>query len=227
MVLAAGLGLRLRPLTETTPKCLLPLGGKPMLEWWLQKLAGLGVEEAFVNGHHLFEKVHDYVTKRPGPPAVSFAHEARLRGSAGTIASLAGKLAGEPFWICYADTWIGDDLTPLAAKHEQSAPAMTLGVFKTARPKKCGILELDVHGRVISFVEKPVVPRSNLAFAGVALAGPRLLARLPKSAFKFPLDLGKHVLPQMVDEGLCAVELARVIDIGTPESYERARRELA
>jgi mannose-1-phosphate guanylyltransferase len=86
IILAAGLGTRLRPITSTTPKCLVPINGVPLLELWLRDCERAGVEAVLVNTHHLAERVEEFVAARRGIP-VTLAYEPTLLGSAGTIAA--------------------------------------------------------------------------------------------------------------------------------------------
>jgi mannose-1-phosphate guanylyltransferase len=86
VILAAGLGTRLRPITSATPKCLVPINGVPLLELWLRDCERAGVEAVLVNTHHLAERVEEFVAARRGIP-VTLAYEPTLLGSAGTIAA--------------------------------------------------------------------------------------------------------------------------------------------
>src|SRR5689334_17748935 len=103
IILAAGLGTRLRPITATTPKCLAPINGVPLLELWLRECERAGVEAVLVNTHHLAERVQDFVAARRGIP-ITLAHEPTLLGSAGTLAANWDFVdGGESFLVVYAD----------------------------------------------------------------------------------------------------------------------------
>ena len=84
-LLAAGLGSRLRPLTDRTPKCLLPIGGRPMLQIWLEQMGSWGVTDVLVNTHHLWEQVEAFASTWRGKAKLHLAHEPDLLGSAGTL----------------------------------------------------------------------------------------------------------------------------------------------
>lgn len=220
-LLAAGLGTRLRPLTDTTPKCLVPVGGRPLLHWWLRVCERLGVREVLLNTHHLAPQVREFVRTRTSSVKVTLYHEEKLLGSAGTLAVNKAFVAGEPsFWIFYADTLVGADLAPLARLHHEKKSDLTLGAFTSADPKSGGVLELAPDGKVLSFEEKPARPRSDQVAAGVYVAGPRLLSALP------PLtgDLARDVYPRLMDNAY-ALPLSPVIDLGTPANYARAQKE--
>jgi len=220
-LLAAGLGTRLRPLTDRTPKCLVPVGGKPALYWWLEICNRLGVADVLINTHHLAEQVRTFVKARTGGPRITLFHEDALLGSAGTLAANKNFVAGErDFWIFYADTLIGADLAPLAALHRARGADLTLGLFKSPRPQSGGVVELAPDGKILSFEEKPAKPKSDLVAAGAYVGGPALLAALPPNAG----DLSRDVYPKLL-RNAAGVALDPVIDLGTPESYARAQKE--
>lgn len=220
-LLAAGLGTRLKPLTDSTPKCLVPVGGRPLLHWWLRICERLGVEQALINTHHLAAQVREFVRTRTTSVKVTLYHEEKLLGSAGTLAVNKHFVAGEKeFWIFYADTLVGADMSPMVALHRSKKADLTLGLFRSPDPQSGGIVELSPEGRILSFEEKPARPRTDLAAAGVYLAGPRLLAHLPKLAG----DLSRDVYPKLMDNA-CGLVLDPVIDLGTPQRYALAQKE--
>jgi mannose-1-phosphate guanylyltransferase len=227
-LMAAGSGTRLKPLTDKTPKCLLPLGGQPMLHWWLKLLEEFGVQSAIVNTHHLPDQVRAFVRSRHYRVQIRLFHEPKLLGSAGTIAANRNFINGEEsFWIFYADTLIADDLSDLLSLHKKNQSCLTLGLFSSPDPSACGIVELDSENRVCSFEEKPKRPRSNLSAAGVYLASSSIFQYLP-SVCDIPLqglDLGKDIIPQLVRCASGIMLKGPVMDMGTLESYKRAQRE--
>lgn len=220
-LLAAGLGTRLRPRTDTTPKCLVPVGGRPLLHWWLRICERLGVKEVLLNTHHLPDQVRAFVLSRAAPVRVTLFHEEALLGTAGTLAANRRFAAGErDFWIFYADTLIGADLRPMAALHRERGADLTMGVFRSPDPRSGGVVQLGPDGRVLSFEEKPARPKSDLVAAGACLAGPRLIAALPALAG----DLSRDVYPVLMSNAY-GYPLDPVIDLGTPERYAQAEKE--
>ena len=220
-LLAAGLGTRLRPLTNKTPKCLIPIGGKPLLHWWLVICKRLGVREVLINTHHLADQVRDFAKSQDSSVRIKLFHEDSLLGSAGTIAANKDFVDDESdFWIFYADTLIGADLMPLALLHRATKSDLTLGLFQSLDPKSGGVVELSKTGEILSFEEKPKNPKSNLVAAGVYVGGPELLNALPAGAG----DLSKDVYPKLMNNA-CGLILDPVLDLGTPESYAHALRE--
>lgn len=222
-LLAAGLGTRLGELTRETPKCLLPVGGRPLLDRWFEMLAAAGVEEVLVNTHWLAERVREHVEDSDPPLAVRLVFEPALLGSAGTLAANREFVDGdEAFLVVYADNASSADLGPLRARDDDAIG--TIGLYRAENPRACGIVELDGEGRVIGFEEKPSRPRSPWAWAGLLWARPAVLDAIPD---RVPADLGHDVLPRLVGR-LRGVEITGYHrDIGTPESYRRACEELA
>ena len=223
IVLAAGVGSRLGALTETTPKCLLPVGGRPLLDYWFDALAGAGVNHALINLHHHADQVRAYLQARTQGIRVETLFEPDLLGSAGTVRRAWDFVSGdEDFFIVYADNFSTVDLDRLHAFHRSKGnPCLTLVAYPTDEPHRCGIVELDDDGRVVSFEEKPAHPKSNFANSGIHVAGAGLYDYLPDHA---PADLGFHVLPRLVGKMYGYVTDEYVQDIGTPETYNRVQR---
>jgi mannose-1-phosphate guanylyltransferase len=223
-LLAAGLGTRLRPITDHTPKCMLEIGDRPLLGIWLDALADVGVSEVLINLHHLAPVVHAYLADRSGPPVVRTVHEPELLGSAGTLRANRDFVAGEPMFLAVnADNLTDFDLSVLVEAHRSGGAPATLSVFRTPRPTECGIVEVDADGRVRGFVEKPAEPVGDLANAGLYAFHPDVLHEITGPA---PRDIGFHLLPGLVGRAR-AVSLgdSYFIDIGTPAALRKARGE--
>jgi mannose-1-phosphate guanylyltransferase len=227
LLLAGGLGTRLRPLTETIPKCLVPIAGRPLLDYWVEGLARAGIAEARINTHAHAERVRDYIesVNASGRLHLVETYEPELLGSAGTVAANAELADGaESVVILYADNLSDIDLRPLVAYHRRHGDPLTMVLFRTPNPRACGIVELDAQSRIVSFVEKPEQPKSDLANAGLYVldaAAYRAIAAM--RAF----DLGFDVLPQLVGRMRGWVWGGYFRDIGTHEALERARHDAA
>ncbi|HXJ25813.1 MAG TPA: nucleotidyltransferase family protein, partial [Streptosporangiaceae bacterium] len=130
-LLAAGLGTRLRPMTDHTPKCMLEIGGRPLLDLWLAELDRAGVTEVLVNLHHLAGMVRAHLAARSGPPAVRLFEEPELLGSAGTLAANRDWVHGEEFFLAAnADNLTDFDLRLLVEEHRRGGAAATLAAFR-------------------------------------------------------------------------------------------------
>jgi len=220
-LLAGGLGTRLRPLTDRTPKCLVEVGGRPMLDIWLDALADAGVDEVLVNTHHLAGLVEEHVAARSGPPVVHLRHEPELLGSAGTLLANRSFVDGEEMFLALnADTLTDADLRALVAAQLAGGAVATLTVFSAPRPSECGIVEVSGR-RMVGFVEKPAHPVGDLANAGLYAFSPDVLDEIPEP---LPRDIGFDLLPRLVGRaGVFPLGDALVLDIGTPAALDRAR----
>jgi mannose-1-phosphate guanylyltransferase len=222
-LLAAGLGTRLRPLTDTVPKCLVPIAGRPLLAYWLALLERHGFEEVLINLHHLPDQVRQFAKDARSRVRLTLVEEPVLLGSAGTVRVNREHVSdGRPFLVAYADNLTNADLSALMDAHTRHRPLLTMALFRTEEPTRCGIAELrgEAGGEILTFVEKPTHPRSNLANAGLYVADARVIERIPTHV---PADFGHDVLPGLV--GHMRGELLRgdLIDVGTNESYARAQ----
>ena len=222
-LLAAGLGTRLRPITDTTPKCLVEIGGRSLLDIWLDALAKAGAHEVLVNTHHLAGAVEAHVARRSMPPAVRLSHEPVLLGSAGTLLANRDFVANdEMFLVVNADNLTDFDLGLLIDAHRAGAAIATLSLFRAARPSECGIVEV-ADGLVVGFVEKPAEPRSDLANAGMYAFHPAVLDEIPEP---LPRDIGFDLLPRLVGRARAvALDDCYFLDIGTIAALERARAD--
>lgn len=221
--MAAGGGQRLHPLTLRTPKCLLPVQGRPLLEHWLRHCARHGVEEVLVNLHAHPEQVREFVGRRPGPPRVRLEYEPRLLGSGGTLRANRDFVDGEDrFLIIYADNLADVDLTALLRCHAEAGAPLTVALFRAPDPRACGVVELDGGGRVQRFEEKPREPFSDLASAGIYAASPALFDFIPDREFS---DLGRDVLPRLVGRMHGFRVEGFMMDVGTLQAYEAAQRD--
>ena len=222
-VLAAGLGTRLRPLTDRMPKCLVEIDGRPMLDHWLDALAAAGVDDVLVNVHHLHELVEEHIEARAGrPPFVRLVHEPELLGSAGTLRANRDFVAGEPSFLAInADNLTTFDIGRLADAHRAAPSLATIAVFRAPHPEQCGIVEVE-DGLVVGFEEKPSHPRGDLANAGLYVFDTAVLDLIEGDS---PVDIGRHLVPQLVGRSrVLDVGDAFFLDIGTPEALEHARR---
>lgn len=225
LLLAAGLGTRLRPLTDHLPKCLTTIAGRPLLDWWIDRLADAGVVEAAINSHAHPRKLRAYVraVNRSGRLRLTEWHEPQLLGSAGTLAAHPDFAddADEVLIVC-ADQFGDVDLSALLAYHCGHGDPATLLLYHSPRPHTCGIVELDPDNRVVSFVEKPAVPRSDLANGGIYVVS---AAAYREMAAVGGRDLGFDVFPRWVGRMRGWTWSGYHVDIGNPEALARARSD--
>jgi histidinol-phosphate phosphatase family protein len=226
LILAGGLGARLHPLTNTIPKCLLSIGGQPLLGYWVECLAEAGITEARINTHAHAGRVREYIelVNATGRLRLAESYEPKLLGSAGTVTANADLAdTADEIVIIYADNLSDIDLRPLLAFHRQHGDPLTMLLFRAANPRACGIAELDGEGRIVSFVEKPERPNNDLANAGLYVVN---AAAYREIAAMGAFDLGVDALLRFVGRMRGWVWGGYYLDIGTHEALERARREV-
>lgn len=227
MVLAAGLGTRLRPYTLVTPKCLMPVCGRPLMDWTLHWLRRFGVTECVVNLHHLPEQVQGFVGDGSRYDLrVHYSLEPELLGTAGAVASVAEFFDG-PFYVIYSDNFSQWDLTRLKDKFEEQGPAGTIAVHWREDVTWSGMVEFDGAGRITRLVEKPKPEQvtSHYVSAGFFYLDPAVLEYIPRRG-RF-CDFGFDVFPAMLRAGerLYAVKMDDpIIGIDSKEALERANQ---
>lgn len=226
-LLAAGFGTRLRPLTNTVPKCLVPISGTPLLEIWLDLLLHHGVNEVLINTHYLHQQVHSFVNiynKKYKGLIVREYHEQVLLGSGGTVKANSSFVTDcEDFFICYADNLTNIDLSSmLEYHHSHKNSILTMALFRTNKPSQCGIVSIDKDGLITNFIEKPNNPSCNLANAGVYIARKSIFKYFSESDF---IDFGKDVLPKIVGKMYGWETHDYLLDVGTIENYKKANEE--
>jgi mannose-1-phosphate guanylyltransferase len=220
-LLAGGHGSRLRPLTDSLPKCLVPIQGKPLLDIWLDLCARSGISEVLINLHAHVRLVEDHLSGKCSPVSVRVAHEHRLLGSAGTIVANREWINSDPaFWVFYCDVLTNTNLRRMHEFHFLHGAVATVGLYQVPDPSRCGVALTDSSGIITSFEEKPKNPRSNWVFSGLLLASPSLLDFIPTIV---PADIAFDVLPRLLGK-LQAYHISDyVLDIGTVPNYQRAQ----
>ena len=214
LVLAAGLGTRLRPLTDHVPKALAPVAGRPVIEHLLDRIDG----DVVVNVHHHAEQVRARLGGR-----VAYSHEPVLLGTAG---ALRGARIAEDVMVLSGDGHHEVDLAALAAHHRAAGAAATITVKRLADPSCCAQVELT-DGLVTRFAEKPPQQFTDLASIGLYCFTPAALEHVPAGR---PSDNARQLVPALLAAGLpvAAYETeARWSDIGTPDELLRVNLELA
>ncbi|MGC8638942.1 MAG: HAD-IIIA family hydrolase [Isosphaeraceae bacterium] len=225
LLLAGGRGTRLRPLTETMPKCLVPIAGRPLLDYWIDRLLEAEIREARINTHALAEQVRSYIARvnSRGHIHLVESYEPVLLGSAGTVRANADLAdTADQVVLIYADNLSNIDLRPLLDFHRTHADPFTMVLWHAPNPRACGIAELDALGRIISFTEKPPRPATDLANAGLYVVDAQLYREI---AARRAFDLGFDVLPRLAGRMRGWVWGGYHLDVGTPQALEQARRD--
>ncbi|WP_315782712.1 nucleotidyltransferase family protein [Bradyrhizobium sp. SZCCHNPS1003] len=226
LLLAAGIGSRLRPLTNTTPKCLVRVHDRPLLDYWLDLVFEGGIERALLNTHWLAEQVRAHVAQSRWRDRIDLVHEDELLGTGGTVLANRAWFGDQPFLVAHADNLTDFDVAGLLSAHRNRPDGciMTMLAFRTDDPSSCGILELDDQHRVIAFHEKVKNPPGNLANGAVYVFDPAVITDI--AALGKPIvDLSTEIIPNYLGRILCVETSGYHRDIGNPESLRRAHLE--
>ena len=178
LLLAAGLGTRLSLLTDNWPKCLMPIGERPLLEYWLETLYSSDVGEVLVNLHHHSEKVQEFLNRPRFHKWVSSVIEETLLGTAGTLKANREYFQDCTTLLVHADNWCQCDFADFLYYHRKHRPkhcSITMMTFESPTPETCGIVEIDDDGVVLAFHEKSNNPPGNQANGAVYLLEPEIL----------------------------------------------------
>ena len=236
ILLLGGLGTRLRPLTNDTPKQMLPVCGRPMIEWVCEHLRRHGVDEVVLSlGYRAEAFTAAYPRGRIGQLPYEIAVEPEPRGTAGAVrfAAEASGITGS-FLVLNGDVLTDLDVGALASMHESSGAEATIALQPVADPSPYGLVATDPSGRVLSFSEKPepgsasaVVPggeRPTIS-AGTYMLTSRVLDRIAPGQ---PVSIEREIFPQIVADGTLTGLISDTywLDTGTPQQYLAANLDI-
>jgi len=227
LLLAGGFGSRLKPLTDRIPKCLVPIGEKALLEYWLEHLfepsAEGRIERVLINTHYLPQAVEAFIEKSPWHHHIDIVHEAHLLGTAGTLRTNRAWFGDEPFLLAHADNLTNFDLAAFQARFASRPPTCvgTMMTFLTETPSSCGIAEVNDFGVLAGYHEKVVNPPGNLANAAVFLLDARIHDQL--ATHEDDSDFCGQSVPRLIGQLNCFHNSTYHRDIGTPEAYAQAQ----
>ena len=218
LLLSAGYGKRMRPLTLTTPKCLIKVNNKTLLEMWLEKFSQLRVKNIIINTHHLAEKINNFV-KKNFREKVTLVYEPKLLGTAQTILKNYEKLKNDDCIIVHSDNYCEDDLFDLIKtfNNKPKECLITMMVFKTKFPKTCGIVEKNKNNVLINFFEKVKDPPGNLANCAVYIFSKEMIDVI-KEKYPKSIDISKDIIPNLIGK-INIYETKNIFyDIGTKKT---------
>ncbi len=231
MILAAGDGTRLRPITLETPKILVPLFGRPVVLYIMSWLKSHNISKIALNLHHLSDKVCDYLGDGSSfNMAISYSWEETLLGTAGAIKKMSSFFDGT-FIVVSGDTVTNFNLTEMIRLHKERNSKATIALIETSIPEGGGLVKIDDKGKVLSFLEKPkfeeIGGRSSapvLINAGTYILEQQVLDYIPEGRF---CDFGRDVFPKLLELGIpmFTYKLNQddiFIDVGTIKKYKQA-----
>ncbi|AXS39075.1 nucleotidyltransferase family protein [Breoghania sp. L-A4] len=227
MVLAAGLGTRMRPITETLPKPLVPVAGKPLLDYALDRLASAGVQSVVVNVHHLADQVERHVAGRTAPAVILSDERAALLETGGGVTKALPHLGEEPFLLLNSDSFWIEGMRPnlevLAERWDDGEMDGLLLLASTVNSvgyDGTGDFEMESGGRLSRRVDREVTP---FVYSGVAMLHPRLFEGAPEGAFSLNL-----LFDRAIEAGrLYGVRMDGIwLHVGTPQAIGEAEEAI-
>lgn len=223
ILLSGGCGTRLRPLTVSTPKCLVPIKGVPLIDVWLANLRDVGVGRILINTHYLAKAVEGHFESSQYREMVSLTFEEVLLGTAGTLYQNIHFYKEMDGYLIHADNYCLANLSEFYAAHlaRPSCCLITMMTFRATNPSECGVVEIDERGIVIGFHEKVEYPPTNLANGAIYLLSKEFLSSY-KVNFRDAKDFSNDVLPKLMGKIYSYETNDSLLDIGTMERYEQA-----
>lgn len=228
LLLCAGEGTRLRPITNSIPKPLVPINQKPLLEYWLENLSKIGIEEFLINTHYLNEQIEEYVNASPLKNKITLVYEKELLNTAGPIIENKNFFTpDEPFMLVHADNLSFCDFDAFIKSHKNRPKNtdITMMLFKTDYPQSCGIVKLSKNKIVQQFFEKVKNPPSNLANGAVYICEYSIIDYL-ESLNKKKIDFSLDVIPNYLGKINTFLNTVYHRDIGTVDSYNQSQKEV-
>jgi mannose-1-phosphate guanylyltransferase len=230
MILAAGFGTRLKPLTLSLPKPMFPVLNRPLLEHTLNFLSSQGIQDIIVNVHHLPNKIVDHFGDGSKfGVRLKFSHEEEILGTAGGLKKAQPFLEDETFLVINSDVLADIDLTKVLSFHNEKKSCLTLVVRQDAHPEKYKPIELADDGRITRFVDasinNPPTTTQRVMFTGIQIMEPEIFSRIPSGKF---FGTAEGVFPAMIEDGLPVYGVLHNkywIDMGTRETYIQAQAD--
>ncbi len=228
IILAGGYATRLRPLTLTKPKAMLPILGKPLLDWIIESLARAGIRQIVLSVRYLSDVIkYRYRNLENNNIELVFVEETKPLGDAGPLRLIHERVGlDETFVVIYGDVFSDVDIAKLVEFHHRKNGIATLTLVEVDDPSRYGVAVLDSEGRIVDFVEKPQRSEapSNLANAGIYVFEPDVIKYVPTDRAS---KLAKDVIPKLVRNRVAYGYVHRGLwnDIGVPSDYLKANME--
>jgi mannose-1-phosphate guanylyltransferase len=227
VVLVGGQGTRLRPLTETVKKELLPLVDRPILDHTLDRLVRHGVHEVVLSSSYLEETFHAFIQARHGDPSITWITEAEPLDTGGAIVNALPALdTGEPFLALNGDILTDLDVTRMLALHRDRGAVATIALTHVEDARAYGLVPLDGDGRVLEFREKPADLVPGDINAGTYVLEPSALEVWERGV---SVSIERTIFPSLIEDGrplFGFVSDAYWMDLGTPQAYLQATFDL-
>lgn len=228
VLLAAGKGIRLKPLTDNTPKVMLLINGKPVLEYNISLLVKHNIKDIAINLWYSPQKIKKYFKDgKDFNTNIVYSEEKELLGTAGALKKLSNFL-DTTFVVVYGDVISNINISDMIESHKKKKGIATVALYvEKENPKAKGLVEINEGLKILNFIEKPEKPVSNLANAGIYILEPEVLEFIPKNKH---FDCGHDLFPLLLSKGKkiygYLLKNEYLIDIGTIEKYNKINKDV-
>ena len=223
LLLAGGMGTRLKPLTNFLPKCLVPINGRPLVDYWISALVENNITEIVLNTHYLSNLVQEYIEQSTWKNFIYISYEPDLLGTGGTILNNKSFFQNDDFLVAHADNMFNFNFKELFVSHEQKSKEAiaTMLTFYTDEPQNCGVVSMDEDLIINKFDEKnPLLSGRHLANAAIYI--------FSKDVFQYFdnqnnfIDLSLDIIPKLLGKMSGCIHQGDIVDIGTFSAWNRA-----
>jgi D-glycero-alpha-D-manno-heptose 1-phosphate guanylyltransferase len=221
VVLAGGMGTRLRSVVADRPKVLAPVAGRPFLTYLLDQIADAGIRRVVLSTGHLAEQFNSVIGNRYRDIAITYAHEEQPLGTGGAIRFACGFTDADQLLVMNGDSYCDANLAEYIEWHVGGRHDVSLMLAKVDDSSRYGTVEIDGHGRIRAFIEKRPEHTAGYINAGVYLLRRAMLEEMPSG----PSSIERDVFPQWLEKRSVMgwVTDGAFIDIGVPSDYERSQ----
>lgn len=227
IILAAGLGKRLRPFTKNLPKPMLSVGGRPIVVYTIRLFKKFGIKDVIINLHYKPEAIINYLRdgKKLGV-RITYSYEPVLLGTAGAVKNVA-HLLRKTFIVAYGDTLRNINISGALKAHKEKRADLTIALYKAGDSQGCGIVNLRSNNSISRFVEKPRGIKDishRYANSGFYIIEPKILDYIPSGK---PYDFSTQLFPFLIKRGFRIYGYptdSYLLDIGSRRSYAKAKK---
>ena len=223
LILAAGLGTRLRTIAPNTPKPLMKVGGVPLLQIIIEKLLKFEIDEIIINTHYLHHQIEDFISQQIYKDRIKLVFEPELLGTAGTLKKNLLLLSESDFFLLHADNYFKDSLQNLIDIHKNAPDEVliSMGTFIIEDPSFFGTVKVDSNSIVTEYLEKDPLSPHKVANSAIYIMKPAI-AQYVGNLSILENDLSKDLIPKLVNRIQAVALDGYFLDIGTPENYRLA-----
>lgn len=220
VILAGGFGTRLRPISSTRPKPMVPVLGKPNLQYILENLERIKeIDEVILSVHYMRGEIREFIEEKMSdyPKDIRFINDPMPLETGGAIKNVE-EYVSDQFLVIYGDVFTNFNFEELIEAHKKNGGAVTVAITKVYDPEKYGVVQLDEEGKIIEFEEKPRRPKANTVDAGIYMVDKEILNEIPKGKEVY---FEREIIPKLVNEGkVYGYMMPREIywvDLGSPD----------